>query len=226
MNHPAIKLLVIAPFIGTLLLLVTACGPTPSPSPTTTGSGNYGTNLIVNPGAENGPSDAKADKPVSKIPGWTLHGDLDVVPYGVDGVTAASDPGPSDRGKNLFTGGPDSPIISASQTIDISSDSSDIAKGSVTYTLSGYLGGFSGQDDNAILAVQFQDTSNKVLAQTQIGPIKAADRQNATELLQRTATGKIPVGTVKLVVTLTMNRTDGAYNDGYADSLSLILQNG
>src|SRR5579883_2247944 len=74
---------------GTLLLLLsTACSLLPS-SPTTppTGtSGIYGNNLIVNPGAEDGPSDSSGGQPVSKIPGWTKQGDIDVVPYGTDGV--------------------------------------------------------------------------------------------------------------------------------------------
>ncbi len=180
----------------------------------------------MNPGAENGPGDIDGDKPVSKIPGWTIHGDIDVVPYGTAGVAGPDDPGPSNRGKNLFTGGPDTPNTSASQVIDVSSSSSDIKGGSISYTLSGYLGGFSSQEDNAVLVVQFEDSTGKVLATAQIGPVSAADRQNTTELLQRKTSGKVPPGTVKLVVTLRMTRTEGTYNDGYADELSLIFQKG
>jgi hypothetical protein len=180
----------------------------------------------VNPGAEDGPSDSTGDQPVSKIPGWTTHGDIDVVPYGVNGVAGVSDPGPANRGKNLFTGGPDTPNTSASQVIDVSSGSSDINSGSVSYTLSGYLGGFSSQEDNAVLVVQFEDSTGKVLATAQIGPVSAADRQDNTGLLLRKTSGKVPPSTVKLVVTLRMTRTGGAYNDGYADELSLILQKG
>ena len=212
---------------GTLLLLLsTACSLLPSSptSPTTGTSGIYGKNLIVNPGAEDGPSDSTGDQPVSKIPGWTKNGDFDVVPYGANGVAGTTDPGPANRGKNMFTGGPDTPNTSASQIIDVSSGSSDIKSGSVSYTLSGYLGGFSSQEDNAVLVVQFEDSTGKVLATAQVGPVKAADRQNATGLLQRKTTGKVPPETVKLVVTLRMTRTDGEYNDGYADELSLILQ--
>lgn len=77
-----------------------------------------------------------------------------------------------------------------------------------------------------MLVVQFEDSAGKVLTKAQIGPVSAADRQNATGLLQRKASGKVPPGTVKLVVTLRMTRTDGAYNDGYADNLSLIFQKG
>lgn len=215
--------------VGILFLLVsTGCSLFPSSptTPTAGSSGIYGSNLIVNPGAENGPSDADGDTPVSKIPGWTMHGDIDVVPYGANGVAGPNDPGPADRGKNLFTGGPDTPNTSASQVIDVSSSSSDIKSGGVSYTLSGYLGGFSSQEDNAVLVVQFEDSAGKVLATAQIGPVSAADRQNNTGLLQRKTSGKVPPGTVKLVVTLRMTRTAGAYNDGYADDLSLIFQKG
>ena len=202
-----------------LLLLPTACS-----LPGSGTSGSYGSNLIVNPGAESGPGDTTTDKPVSQIPGWTKQGDFDVVPYGANGVAGLSDPGPSDRGKNLFTGGPDTPNTSASQTIDVTSNSSDINNGSVSYTLSGYLGGFSSQEDNARLTVKFEDSSGKVLATAHIGPVSATDRQNTTGILKRSTTGKVPKDTVKLVVTLLMTRTDGEYNDGYADNLSLILQ--
>ncbi len=208
-----------------LLLLVSACS---SPlTPTTPASGNaYGNNLIVNPGAEDGSADTGADAPVKKIPGWTQKGDCDVVPYGADGVVGAQDPGPSNRGKNLFTGGPDSPQTSLTQTIDVSAESTDIQSGSVSYTLSGYLGGYSSQDDHATLTLQFKDTSGKVLGTASIGPVTAQDRQNTTELLQRSTNGKLPSGTTSVIVTLTMTRVEGAYNDGYADNLSLVLQKG
>jgi len=33
----------------------------------------------------------------------------------------------------------------------------------------------------------------------------------------------VPVGAVKVLVQLTLNRAEGGYNDGYADDLSLTL---
>jgi hypothetical protein len=39
----------------------------------------------------------------------------------------------------------------------------------------------------------------------------------------KTALGYVPAGTRKVVVTITMTRTAGSYNDGYADSLSLTF---
>jgi hypothetical protein len=178
----------------------------------------------VNSGAENGPSDASGKDPVSQIPGWIMNGDIDVLPYGAHGIVGSSDPGPVNRGKNLFTGGPDTPDTSASQSIDLSSESTDIDNGEVSYTLAGYLGGYGSQDDNALVFIQFKDSTGKILSTAHIGPVSVADRKGQTELVLRTTTGKVPKGTIKLVVTLHMIRTFGTDNDGYADNLSLILQ--
>lgn len=59
-----------------------------------------------------------------------------------------------------------------------------------------------------------------------IGPVIATDRTNLTGLLLRQNSAVIPNGTRKLAALLTMTRTDGSYNDGYADNLSLILRAG
>lgn len=209
--------------LGTVLLFVS---PACSFAPASSGSvaKNYGANLIVNPGAEDGPGDASGEVPVKQIPGWTMHGDIDVLPYGAHGVVGPTDPGPSNRGANLFTGGPDTPNTSASQSINISSNSSDIETNGVSYTFTGYLGGYGTQGDNATLIVQFEDHAGKVLGTAQIGPVSVADRKGQTELVQRSTTGNVPKGSVTLVVTLRMLRTFGTDNDGYADNLSLILR--
>lgn len=214
----------VIPIATLLLFFSTACSLFPVSGGST--PRNYGSNLLANPGAENGPGDSGGETPVSQIPGWTRNGDIDVLPYGAHGIVSLSDPGPSNRGQKLFTGGPDTPNTSASQTIDLSSQiaGKSIENDEISYTLSGYLGGYGSQGDNATLLVQFEDHAGKILGTAQIGPVSVTDRRNQTELLQRTTTGKVPKGTVKLVVTLRMIRTFGTDNDGYADNLSLILQ--
>ena len=42
-------------------------------------------------------------------------------------------------------------------------------------------------------------------------------------MLERGTSGGLPVGTRSINALLQMTRTDGAYNDGYADNLSLVL---
>jgi hypothetical protein len=201
---------------------------TPVPAkPTPTLPPGSSPNLIVNPGAENGTADPDGSAPVTSIPGWTIAGgEFDVIAYQADSgnYPATSDPGPADRGKNFFCGGPNDDVSNATQTIDVSKDALKIATGSVGFVLSGWLGGYADQDDNAMLSIQFEDAAGTVLGKAQIGPVMAADRSDVTSFVLRTTNGKVPKGTVKIVVTLTMTRVSGSANDGYADDLSLTLQ--
>jgi hypothetical protein len=196
--------------------------PTPTPP---TGTGLLGgRNLIFNGDAESGPGTMDGSMPVTTIPGWTAMGNLDVMAYGADGgYPADTDPGPTNRGKNFFGGGPDNDVSTGTQVIDVSSVAPILDTGAVSYALSGWLGGYADQNDNASLGIQFEDAAGKVLGQGQIGPVMAADRNNVTSFIQKTAQGNAPKGTRKILVTLTMTRTDGSANDGYADDLSLTL---
>src|ERR1700722_3708758 len=90
--------------------------------------------------------------------------------------------------------------------------------------LTGWLGGFSLQDDHAILTVIFFSAGNANLGQMNIGPVLAADRTNLTCFLFRAATNTLPVGTRLIQLVLNMTRDEGNYNDRYADDLSLILR--
>jgi predicted small secreted protein len=203
--------------------------PTKPPTPTPpTGTGLFGgKNLIVNGDAESGPGTMDGSTPVTNIPGWTPMGNFDVVVYGASGgYPLDTDPGPTDRGKNFFSGGPDDDVSTGTQIIDVSSVATMLDTGAVSYTLSGWLGGYADQNDNATLTIQFQDASGKTLGQGQFGPVMAADRNNVTSFIQKTAQGNAPKGTRKILVTLTMTRTDGSANDGYADNLSLTLAGG
>ena len=84
------------------------------------------------------------------------------------------------------------------------------------------LGAYS-QDDQATLTAVFKDTGGAVLATATLGPVLAADRNGVTGLLFRTQTGTVPANSTSVVVTLTMTRLEGTANDGYADSLALVL---
>ena len=185
---------------------------------------DFDINLIVNPDAEAG-SGSSDGNDVLPIPGWTTVGDFTVVQYGASGgFPSPTDPGPSDRGLNFFAGGPSNAGSSASQVIQVaSSDFAPIDAGAAYFHLSGYLGGYSSQGDNAVLSVNFRDGSGTSLGASSIGPVSPADRDNATGLLFRTTSGNVPVGTRMVTVNLQMTRLDGSYNDGYADDLSLIF---
>ncbi len=190
-----------------------------------------GVNLIANPGADASPGlDENSTVEVSTdLPGWVRSAYLTADSYQDTGgdlyqVTG----GPSDAGSNYFYGGLDvtddsNPIATAFEDIDVSSAASLIDAGNVAYTLAGWLGGYSSQDDNTILTAQFEDWSGKVLGTGQIGPILAAARNDNSELLQESTNGSVPSGTRVIHVLLTITREEGVNNDGLADSLSLVL---
>lgn len=184
----------------------------------------FGTNLVVNGNAEAGAGSAGGFDVIRPIPGWTPSGNFTVVQYTAGGgFPLPTDPGPANRGSNFFAGGPDNGGSSAFQLVDLSAEAATIDLGGVTFNLAGFLGGFASQGDNAILTASFRTASNAVLASSAIGPVTTANRGSATGLLFRSSTGAVPTGTRTITLTLQMTRTDGAYNDGYADNLSLVL---
>ena len=166
-------------------------------------------------------------------PGWSTTGTFTVVDYalaearwGVGEILGPSSPGPSDRGANFFSGGPNSATSTATQTISLASYSKMIREGA-TFRLGGWLGGYDGQDDNAVLSLTFKDAHHATIGTTTtIGPVLAADRNYAASLLYRDAAGAVPSGAQSVVATLTMTRgldVGNVFNDGYADSLTLVL---
>jgi hypothetical protein len=182
---------------------------------------SYGVNLIVNGNAEAGPS-SSTGAPVT-VPGWTVSSAFTVVNYGAaGGFPTSSDPGPPDRQNQFFAGG-NAATSTATQEIDVTANAADVNQGNVTYDLSGWLGGFGADGDSATLFVQFFNGVTS-LGSNSIGPVTAADRGNATKLLLRVVSGPVPANTTRVHVALTMTRVTGAFNDAYADSLSLVLR--
>ena len=190
-----------------------------------------GVNLIANPGADASPGyDQNSTTDVSTdLPGWVRSAFLTADSYqDAGGDLYQVTGGPSDAGSNYFYGGVNvsddsNPIATAFQDVDVSSASSLIDAGNVPYTLAGWLGGYSSQNDNTVLTAQFQDWTGKLLGSAQIGPVLAADRNDNSELLQKSTSGNVPSGTRVIHVLITITRTDGLNNDGLAESLSLVL---
>ncbi len=185
----------------------------------------FGTNLIVNGDAEAG-SGATNSSGVVPVPGWTTTGRFTAVQYGTPLFPSTSSPGPSNRGSNLFAGGPNNSSSSASQLIDISAGSAVIDGVGAMFDLSGFFGGWLFQNDNAVLKASFLNASNTVLNMASIGNVRSGDRGSQTGLLERSTSGIVPTGTRKIKVDLQMNRVGSlfnSYNDGYADNLSLKL---
>lgn len=166
-----------------------------------------GTNLIINGDAESG------------VAGWTGFDGYSMfqsVDYGSNWVLPTQ-PGPADRGSKMFTGL--TAQAAGFQTIELGA----LAGQSLHYDLSGYLGGWAAQGDNALLYVSFLDTVGNEIGAASIGPVTPADRNNQTGLFLRTASGELPIGTASLQFSLSMERLGGGDNDGYADSLSFVI---
>jgi len=167
----------------------------------------YGSNLVVNGGAESGTA------------GWLGYDSYDLfqsVSYGSNWVLPTQ-PGPADRGAKMFTGVGAYSV--GYQMLDLGLE----ILAPVAYTLSGWLGGWAAQGDNALLYVQFLGSDGTELGGAAIGPVLPADRGNVTGLYYREATGWLPTGTTDLAFWLSMERQGGGDNDGYADNLSFVL---
>ena len=185
--------------------------------------GQLNTNLIVNSGGEAGPSSATGDL-VDSIPGWTINGNFTVATYGASGgFPTVADPGPADRGNAFFSGGPNNTASSISQSISLVSYAGLIDSGNATFSLSGWFGGFSSQDDWSVLQLSFLDAGSSTLGSVSIGHVSAAERANLSSLLFRSTDGTVPNGATSALLTLGATRTAGGYNDGYADNLSFSL---
>ena len=179
-----------------------------------------GTNLIRNPGADrNSFTDNCYLGPVSS---WSTLGGFTLCRHGSTSYPSSM-PGPSDRGANFFAGGPDDARSAAWQYIDLTAASAAIDTGGRTYTLSGWLGGWAAEDDQATLTVSFRNASGAPLGTASIGPVLAAERNRVTSFLQKTRSGAMPSGARSVEILLEMKRVTGAENDGIADSLSFVL---
>jgi hypothetical protein len=187
----------------------------------------FDTNLIVNGNAESGPASMDGDTPpYLNAPGWTLTGNFLVIPYDFDvDWPSSTDPGSPTRGSNLFIGGYGRADSSAAQSIDVSEGAAAIDASSVNYSLSGWLGGYGSEGDNAKLTITFRNADGAAIGTASIGPVTMGDRFSFTSMLFRQTEGPVPVGTRTIDVLLLMTYTTGVYNDGDADDLSLILSN-
>jgi hypothetical protein len=185
--------------------------------------GQFGPNLILNPGADAAPA---GDGAVVPIPGWTQVGNFTAVSYGAaGGFPTAASPGPAARGAGFFAGGPGA-SSSASQLISLTAFAgldAVVDAGNAAFDFGGFLGGFSTQGDHMTLAATFLDAGAGTIGSSLLGPVTDADRGNVTGLLRRSTSGVLPAGTRAVQIMLLATRSNGSYNDGYADELSFTL---
>ncbi len=162
------------------------------------------------------------------VPGWTrtTGTTFTAVKYGTPGFPSLTAPAPPNRGKNFFAGGndPNFPTIVAVQSISLGAYVAKIKAGGVTFTTAGWFGGRSTDRDMAFLEIDFKNGSGALIgSSTTVGGVTAANRGNKTELLHRLVNGAVPKGARSVYVQAIFERIDGAYNDGYADNVTLVL---
>jgi hypothetical protein len=186
----------------------------------------YGTNLVLDAGAENETGSPTGDDVIPLLD-WSIYGvdHFTVVQYGDASGVSFTCPGPTNRGANYFYGGPDNAFSFAYQWVDVSSVAADIDGHNVVCNLSGWLGGWASQDDNARFTAYFVNAADQTIRSLQIGPVLAADRTNITGMLYRQASARLPAGTRHIRYELDMTRMFGGYNDGIADNLALVISN-
>lgn len=189
-----------------------------------------GVNLLYNGGAERS-TGYDTTGVNAGLAGWSDTGTMTAIRYGApEGYPGADTPGPPLRGDVFFCGGA-AQQSEIDQLLDVAGLADDIDDGAVRFELSGWLGGFADQRDQAAVEATFLDEAGVAIASAQIGPVTVQHRQAGfggeperwTGLLHREATGPVPPGTRRIRVTLSAVSGAGS-NDGYADELALILR--
>jgi hypothetical protein len=181
-----------------------------------------GPNLIRNGNAEAAPGSNNGG--IVAVPSWTLAdgSQFTAIQYGASGgFPSPTDPAPKNRGANFFGGGPDSAVSIATQTRPLADYRAAIDAGTAKFTLVGYLGGFQLQGDNATVEVDWLSGTGKTLGTASIGPVTPDDRAGVTGLFKRSVRGAVPMKARQALITVTLTRSEGSYDDGYADNLSL-----
>lgn len=182
-------------------------------------------NLVVNGDAETGTQTTDFSG-VNAPSHWTTIGNFNEEAYSAGGsgdINTASSAAIG-GGNGYFTGGPSAATSSATQTIDISAYASAIDAGGISIDASGDFGGYQSQNDSMTMTVTFLASDQlTALGSLTVGGVTAADRGDVTEMLYREADDAVPTGTRFLRVELDATRTDGDYNDGYADNIAVML---
>ncbi|GLQ89441.1 alkaline phosphatase family protein [Dyella flagellata] len=177
-------------------------------------------NLLVNGDGEAGTCTTDWSA-VNTVPGWTVtQGNPSTVCYSIGSF---STPGGASRGNAFIADGPygDSALR---QNVDVSSAAGAIDGGNISYTLSGWLGGYTVYNGQAIVTATFLDANGNPLGTpAQLAGVNASARNSKSGFIAKSATGNVPAGTRTISVLLQFNNTSASYNIGYADNLSLTL---
>jgi hypothetical protein len=137
------------------------------------------------------------------------------------GYPTTTDPGPTNRGNNFFSGGTNA-SSAMTQRIDVSNLASAIDTGTLDFTFTAWLGGFGSQNDTASVVARFRNAANVEIGSSLLAPVTAAERGNVTKFLLREQIGDVPALTRFVSIELVATRSAGA-NDGYADNIAFMF---
>ncbi len=181
-------------------------------------------NVLSNPGAEAGTA-AEDDTSSPAPPQWSRTGAFTFVRYG---TVAGNFPFPSRRigealgaGSAFFTAGPGKGNT-ATQVVRVGEAAPEIDLGHGSAALSALVGGYRSSADGGIVEAEFRDPAGDPLGRIQVGPVTAAGRGGATNLLPRSTAGAMPPLTRSVAVTLRSVPAAGGYDDAYFDSIALV----
>src|SRR3954447_25583883 len=179
-------------------------------------------NLLANPGAEAAPG-ATDSSGIVPPPGWTVDGNFTVVAYGTSAFPTVEEGAAIGGGTNFFAGGPGNDASAGAQIVNVSGAATEIDAGQVSMTLAALLGGYETQEDAATVTASALDAAGAVIGTASIGPVDSATRGQRSTMIARSATVAVPAGTRLITVRIAATRTEGDYNDGYIDNVSLSL---
>lgn len=179
-------------------------------------------NLITNGDAERGPAAASFGETRQRPTGWTDEdGAMWIRTYEGSDMSDAPNRG---SGGNFFHGGDGGADSRISQEIDLPANPSSVDAGEIYFRVSGLLGGWEDQTDEAEVVVEFLDGEGDVVDTVSIGPVTPAERDNDTDFRYREEWGRVPESARTARVQLVSRYFEGANNvDGRADELSLTL---
>ncbi len=197
---------------GVAVLIAAMLVNAPAASAATSG------NLIVGGDAEAGhcTTDWTA---ATTMPGWTtVSGSPDIICYSVGTFTKPASPAPG----TAFLAPGNQGDGSMTQTVNVTSAATAIDGGSVTYNLSGWLGGWTTYAGYTTVTATFLNAAGTPIGTgASLPTVTAANRSNKTGFLARSATGAVPALTRSILVKLGFVNSSG--ESGYADNLSLTL---
>lgn len=158
---------------------------------------------------------------VTTVPGWTVTaGAPSLVCYAAGAIAT---PDPQQAGRAFLANGPYGDAA-LSQVIDLSAAAGEIDRGTVSYTLAAWLGGWGEAAGQAQVTLTFLDVYDDAMPnEVALGGVTAATRGGRNALLARSTAGLVPVRARAVLVRVRFAGTAPFQTATYADQVSLTL---